>query len=368
MMNILKTKFLLFRRKPAAYIVTTIIICIFTYLMGQGQVTKEPIALFSTLNNEQQSVIMKELKKLSQYDFTMYEEDEAIKQVKDGKVDVAISLKDDGYKLIVAPDFMNAPMLGNELNTIYSQVLLKHAIIQSSPDEQKGQITSKIEKIQDEPSFNIGYKNLGNENGIKFDQKLRSLFGFTLFMVIYTIASGVNHIVMERRDRIWERITVSAIPKWKAYLANLTYSFLLGYLQITLVLSIFYFAVGVDFYGGYWKSLIVVIPYVLCIVSLSIFIAAIANTPGKFNAFMTVLAVPLAMLGGAYWPLEIVTSKIMLALSKISPIKYGIDLLNGVTINSSSLSDLLLPFSILMFMTIIFMGIGINVLEKKEQI
>lgn len=62
MMNILKTKFLLFRRKPAAYIVTTIIICIFTYLMGQGQVTKEPIALFSTLNNEQQSVIMKELK------------------------------------------------------------------------------------------------------------------------------------------------------------------------------------------------------------------------------------------------------------------------------------------------------------------
>ncbi|MBK3497049.1 ABC transporter permease [Viridibacillus sp. YIM B01967] len=368
MINILKAKFLLLKRNPVAYIVTTIIICIFTYLMGLGQETKEPIALSSTLNSEQNTEMIKELQKLSQYDFTMYEEKEALKQVKVGKVDVAISLKDEGYKLIVAADFMDGPMLGNELNTIYSQILLKHAIIQSSPDEQQEQVTNKIEEIQDEPSFNIGYKNLGNENGVKWDQKLRSLFGFTLFMVIYTIASGVNHIVMERRNRIWERITVSAIPKWKVYLANLTYSFLLGYLQIALVLSIFYFGVGVDFYGGFWKSLIVVIPYVLCIVSLSIFIAAIANTPGKFNAYMSILAVPLAMLGGAYWPLEIVTSEIMLALSKITPIKYGIDLLNGVTVNSSSIGDLLYPFSILLFMTIIFMGIGINVLEKKEQI
>lgn len=368
MINILKTKFLLFRRKPAAYIITTVIICIFSYLMGIGNETKEPIAIFSSLNDEQNGEIIKELQKLSQYDFTMNEEEEAIEQVKEGKVDVAISLKDDGYKLIVAPDFMDAPMMGNELNTIYSQVLLKNAIIQSSPDDKKEQVTSKIEKIEGDPSFNIDYKNFGNDNGVKWDKKLHSIFGFTLFMVIYTIANGVNHIVMERRDRIWERITVSAIPKWKAYLANLTYSFLLGYLQIALVLSIFYFGVGVDFHGGYWKSLIVVIPYVLCIVSLSIFIAAIANTPGKFNAYITVLAVPLAMLGGAYWPLEIVTSKIMLALSKITPIKYGLDLLNGVTVNSSTISDLLFPFSILMFMTIIFMGIGINVLEKKEQI
>lgn len=368
MIDILKTKFLLLARKPSAFIVITIIIGVFAYVLGIGSQGKQPVAVYSSLDNQQTEEIKSELEKLSDYQFTIYDKEKAIQKVEDGEVEVVIALKDQGFDLIVTADFMNAPLLQNELNTIYSEITQKHAVLSAYPPELQKKVTSSLEEAKINPSFGINYTNFSNKGEFIWDAKLHSLFGFTLFMVIYTIGNGVYHIVMERRNHIWDRLTVSAIKRSEVYIANLLYSFLLGYLQVVIILSVFYFGVGIDFYGGFLKSLLVVIPYLLCIVAICLFIASIAGTPGKFNAYISILAVPLAMLGGAYWPLEIVTSKVILALSYISPIMYGLELLNDVTLYKTTFNELIQPLGILLFMTVIFMGIGINVMEKKERI
>ncbi|WP_332646917.1 ABC transporter permease [Lysinibacillus sp. 54212] len=367
MMNILKTKFLLLARKPGAFIAITLIICLFAYFMGIGQEAKQPVAVHSALDETTTEKIVNKLDGLVNYEFTLYSKKEAKERVDSGEVDVALFLQESNYELLVSLDFMNATLLQNELNIIYNEMLQHEAILQSFPEEQKEQITSILVRSKSSPSFLIQYTNFQKEDDFKWDGKLHSLFGFTLFMVIYTIANGVNHIVMERRNGIWNRLIVSTIHKAEIYVANLAYTFLLGYLQVVLVFSIFYFIVDVDFYGGFLLSLVAVIPYLLCIVALSIFVASITNTPGKFNAVMTVIAVPFAMLGGAYWPLEIVTSKVILALSYISPITYGLEILKGVTINGGELTQILQPLSLLLFLTVILMGIGINVLEKNKE-
>ena len=366
MMNILKTKFLLLARKPGAYIAITLIFCLFAYFMGIGQDAKIPVAVHSALDKTTTERVVKKLNGLVNYEFKLYSKEEASDKVNSGEVDVAIFLQEANYELLVSLDFMNATLLQNELNMIFSDSLQQAAILNTVPAQSQGEIVEIIEHSKSNPTFNINYKNFENEDSFKWDGRLHSLLGFALFMVIYTVANGVNHIVMERRNGIWNRLTVSSIHKWEMYIANLTYTFLLGYLQIALVFSIFYFGVGVEFYGGFTNSLIAVIPYLLCIVALCIFVASVTNTPGKFNAVMTVLAVPFAMLGGAYWPLEIVTSKIILALSYISPITYGLEILKGVTINGNTFIQLFQPLSLLLFMTVVFMGIGINVLERKD--
>ncbi|MFF5994202.1 ABC transporter permease [Lysinibacillus sp. KU-BSD001] len=366
MMDILKTKFLLLKRKPGEFIVITIVICVFAYIMGIGQQAKQPIAVHSALDEKQIEQVLNELGKLSNYEFSVYEEDEAKVLVEEGKVDVAVFLQDDRYDLLVSTDFMNANLFQNELEAIYQNIVQQFAIVNAYPEEMQQEVTTAISQAKVEPSFAIQYNSFGNDQGFEWDAKLHSLFGFALFMVIYTVASGVNHLVMERRNGVWNRLTVASIQKWEVYVANLTYTFLLGYLQIVIVLCIFHFGVGVDFYGGFAQSLIAVIPYLLCVIAIAIFVASIATTPGQFNAVMTVIAIPFAMLGGAYWPLEIVSSKMILALSYISPITYGLEMLKGVTIGASTFTELLQPLSLLLFMTVIFMGIGINVLEKKS--
>ena len=175
--------------------------------------------------------------------------------------------------------------------------------------EEREKVATVVNDAIENPKFEINYSNLSNDKQFIWDSKLHSLFGFTLFMVIYTVSIGIYHIVTERRNRIWDRLTVASIKKSEVYIANLLYSFIVGYAQVVIILSIFYFVIGVDFYGSFIKTLILIIPYLLCIIAISIFIASIANTPGKYNAYVTVVAVPFAMLGGAYWPLEIVSSK-----------------------------------------------------------
>ena len=73
----------------------------------------------------------------------------------------------------------------------------------------------------------------------------------------------------------------------------------------------------------------------------------------------------MAMLGGAFWPLEIVDSEFMLLLSNIIPIKYGLDLLNGITSFGYTWEDMLEPTAILLLMSVVFTGIGIHLMEKR---
>ncbi|MDN4493287.1 ABC transporter permease [Ureibacillus aquaedulcis] len=366
MIHIFKTKLLLLSRQPASFIIITVIICAFAYVLGLGSQSKLQIGVYSDLDDEKTKAYMAEFERIPQTEYILFSEEKAISLVEEGEFEVAVHLMLDGFELITSPDFMDAPLISNELTTIYSRLTQEEAILSAAPINKHDEVEKIIGEAAVHPSFHINYSSFTNDEEFVWDSKLHSLFGFSLFMVIYTVANGVYPIIMDRRMRIWDRLTISAIGKTEIYMANILYSFLMGYLQIVLVLSIFHFGVGVDFYGGFYYSLLLVIPYLICIVSLSIFIASVASTPGKFNAIIYGMAVPFAMLGGAYWPLEIVNSDVILALSNISPITYGLELLNGATINNSPFGDLIQPLGVLLFMSVVLMGVGINLMERRE--
>lgn len=63
MMDILKTKFILLKREPVSFIVITVIICLFAYILGLGQQSKLPIAVYSSLDEKLTETLLLELKK-----------------------------------------------------------------------------------------------------------------------------------------------------------------------------------------------------------------------------------------------------------------------------------------------------------------
>jgi len=89
------------------------------------------------------------------------------------------------------------------------------------------------------------------------------------------------------------------------------------------------------------------------------------KTVQQCNAVIPIVSVGFAMLGGAVWPLEIVESQFMLNLSKLVPITYGMEALNGITINGYTIEETLFPVSILLLMTVAMTGIGIHLIEKR---
>jgi ABC-2 type transport system permease protein len=214
--------------------------------------------------------------------------------------------------------------------------------------------------------FTVETKTFFGEDSFIYDGKLQAIFGFAVFFVIYTIAFNVIHILAAKQNGIWDRLILSPARKWEMYVGILLYAFVLGYIQITIVFSVFKYALGVNFYGGFGKTLILLAPYVLCIVSLSVLLAGISKSMQTFNALVPLASVSLAMIGGAYWPIEIVTNKIMLTISKLDPITYVMEAFKDVTIYGESLSATLFPVSILLLMSVLMMGIGLNLMERRN--
>ena len=130
---------------------------------------------------------MESLEQLSNYSFSLVDEQTAIGQVEDGEVEVAVSLFENGFDVIVSADFLDAPLLQNELNTIYGELNQKHHITESYSLEEREKVATVINDAIENPSFVINYSNFSNDNPFLWDSKLHSLFGFSLFMVIYTV-------------------------------------------------------------------------------------------------------------------------------------------------------------------------------------
>ena len=159
---------------------------------------------------------------------------------------------------------------------------------------------------------------------------------------------------------------LSPVKKWEMYVANFIYSFVTGYVQVLLIFFIFRFFVGVDYNGQFIEACLLLLPYVFSIVALSILLTAIVKNVQQFNAVIPIVSVSSAMIGGAYWPLELVESPILLFLAKINPITYGMEILKGVAIYGYSFQELLFPISILLLMGVVMTGIGIRLMEKRH--
>lgn len=310
-----------------------------------------------TALNDEESISFKEMEK-----------DELIQSVKEGKAEVGAILKKDTYELIVGVESTTVTSVDNMIRQAYTEYGQRQKIIDHIGDLK--QTENALQKEMDEalknPVFSVTTSNFTTGEAMMYDPIYQYIFGFGLFFVIYTVAYNVLPMLIEKQEGVWDRLILSPVKKWKMYAGNMIYSFCIGYLQVFIIFSFFYFVFGVNFNGKFPETLLLLIPYVFTIVALSILLTAIVKNSQQFNAFITILAVCMAMIGGAYWPIEIVESNFLISISKINPLTYGMEILHGVVNYGYSLEELFYPMSILLLMGIVMIGVGIHLMERRH--
>lgn len=362
MKGILWGKFRLLLRKPGPLIATTIICMAFAYFMGKSTFTAVEVPVFSSLPEEELSEILGELNKSNSFEYVVDSEDTVKNKVADGSVEAGVSLEKDTFTLFHTGQTENYYLVNQDLNSYYLKKVREAAVMEVGGSEALG----KLVTAEENPLIEVSVSAYKDNSQWVYDPNLQTLFGFTLFFSIYTVAFSIVDILREKQSGIWDRYILSPTSKFEMYAANLIYSFLIGYIQIALIFIVFKFGAGVDFHGSFGKTFILIIPYLFTIVAFSMFIAGLVKTIAQFNALIPLISVSFAMLGGAYWPIEIVTSDLLLSISKAIPITYGMEVLKGATISGLSYSDLLYPISILVLMGVVLMGIGIRLMETRH--
>ncbi|OCA85706.1 ABC transporter [Bacillus sp. FJAT-27225] len=172
-------------------------------------------------------------------------------------------------------------------------------------NEVAGQEAMKIEKeiIQKEGKFSA-------------DISLLSI-GFTLMFMMFGISSAASAILEERAGGTWPRLMTTPATRGQVVAGYVMSYFLMGWIQLSVLMS----AISL-IYGGKWGNLVWFILYaslvILTIVGFGLMIAGIVKTKQQAGAVSAVLIVSTSMLGGLYWPLEIVPD-IMKLIAKFVP-------------------------------------------------
>lgn len=369
MTGIFLAKVKLFLRNPWTFLIMIAMSIGFALVLGQGHATTISVPVYAENESIQKSIVGDVLNESEVYSFEWMSKEKMERKISEGKAEVGVTLLENDFHVFIGDASPNASMVKRTVKEAYTKKIRYNQLVaeaEAMTSREKEKLRGDLQAAMKEPTFSIKSTNFRGSNTVIIDSTFHSLFGFTLFFVIYTIAYNVFYILIEKTDGVWDRVILSPVKKWEMYTANFIYTFLTGYLQVVVVFLVFRYWIGVDFHGRFMETLLMIIPYVFAVVALSILVTGIAKTVQQFNAILPILAVSMAMIGGAYWPIEIVESEFMLLLAKFVPVTYGMEVLKGVAVYGYPIGELLLPISILLLMGVMMTGVGIHLMEKRH--
>ena len=129
--------------------------------------------------------------------------------------------------------------------------------------------------------------------------------GFAIMFMMFGLSGAASSILDEQRAGTWGRLLVSPARKYEIITGYLGAFFLMGWVQFAVLLTAMKFMFNTS-----WGNLGLLIPFaslvILTIVGFGLMIAGLVKTKQQAMALNAILIVSTCMLGGVYWPLDIV--------------------------------------------------------------
>lgn len=189
--------------------------------------------------------------------------------------------------------------------------------------------------------------------------------GFTIMFMMFALSGCAAIIHEERKDYTWQRLTTSAASRSTIIGGYLTSFWLIGWLQFAIMI-----AVMTIFFHTSWGNIGYLIGFasliILCIVAYSMMMATLVHSKKQSGALNAIIIVSTCMLGGVYWPLEIVP-EFMQKLANVIPQYWMMSGLQNILIGQYDWSVIWQPWVILTAMSVIMLSIALWKLSKEQR-
>ncbi len=364
MKNIFLLQWKRFRREPVLFFSIFGLTVLFVGLFGGfSQVDKVEVPTYFDPSVEgEKDVWLERLNEADTFEFIEKNQDSIIKDVALGYVNYGLEVSDDNYTLIVAAEHQELVLLDQFLKQMFTEEVRINTIAsQIDNTEFRNDVLTAL----NEPPLTVEKTTMNNESRPSYDARLQALFGMTLFFAIYTVFYSLMNVAREKRTGTWNRIILSPVKKWQMYFGNMAYAFIIGFVQISLIFLLFKYMFNFPLGDSMIDILITVLCYCFAIVALGMLVLGLSKTVEHLSALVPIVAVSFAMLGGAFWPLEIVSNNILLMISKVIPVTYGMEALTNIALGGQNFIDVSSSLALLILLGVLFMGIGINLMERR---
>lgn len=320
-----------------------------------------PVYVDETLEEREARDWLLRLNASDEFRFERMAESEARARVAEGDVSQAVRLSAGDYRFLVGREDPSRMALDSLLRRNYIEELSLRAVEEETPD-----IRERMEASLADPALSVSIASVqGTEESFRYNGELQLLFGMTLFFVIYTIMFSLVRIVDEKRTGTWSRMIISPVGKGQIYFGHLGYSFLIGFFQISLIFLLFRFVFGFELGNQFGLLLLIAACYTFAIVALGLLIVSAVAKPQQLGAVIPIVATGMAMVGGAFWPIELVSNELLLAISKILPITYGLEALKTVAVYGNGMEAIIWQLVGLLAFGAVCLTLGIRLLEWR---
>lgn len=238
------------RRQPFAVIGMMVLTVVFALALGQvnhASPVKVPVFSEELSKTELTSLLQALNEDVENFTFIAEKEEVIKEKLDEASIDVGLQLEKDSYKLFMSATTQNSTLMESHVATVLqNERVLRVAATElgSTPEQLKEKVASASSM------FSFSQKSF-NEDEFVYDAAIQSLFGFSLFFVVFTVSFTVSTILDQKRNGIWNRMVLSPLTKTQMYLGHVSYSFFIGYVQLAVIFLFFHYVIGVIFMEGF---------------------------------------------------------------------------------------------------------------------
>lgn len=204
--------------------------------------------------------------------------------------------------------------------------------------------TSSVSRLEQEEQIPIGFAQASPGNAVIF----------AMFFIVY----GASSILLEREQGTLRRLLTTPASKFAILGGKLLGVFIAGVLQVG-VLVVF----GQIFFDVPWGQspaalAVMIAAFSFSITSLGMLLAALVRTYAQLDAMTTLIIMPLAGLGGAMWPIEIVPD-FMQRIALWLPSGWAMKGFQDIVVRGFGLAEVLPAAGMLVLFGLAFLAIGV---------
>lgn len=179
-----------------------------------------------------------------------------------------------------------------------------------------------------------------------------------ILMMMLAMLSGflpALNIVGEKEKGTIEQLNVTPVSKFTLILSKLIPYWVIGFIVLTICFLVAWMFYGMISAGGYLQIYLFAAVFVLAFSGLGLVISNYANTVQQAMFMMFFFVITFIFLSGLYTPVSSMPGWTQ-ALSRISPLRYMVEVLRFIFLKGSNFFDLKWHFAALCGFAVLFNG------------
>lgn len=181
--------------------------------------------------------------------------------------------------------------------------------------------------------------------------------GVYIMFTMFTVLFNAGDILQERKDGTWGRLLTTPATKSSVLGGKMIGSYVIGLIQVLVLFLAGRYLLHINFGANPGAVLFILALTVLVVTGLGLFMSTMVRTTAQLGTLAPIVIVSTCMLGGCYWPLDIV-SPLMRTIAKVTPQSWAMNALNDVMLRGKTLTATAPNLAALVAFGVVFFVLG----------